>query len=79
VTVLVAGANCGAVAEQASKVSKVSKVILSQDAGFEKGLAENITTAVLASIKSGGVAFLNTFHHIDFFLSLSRRQFYCVI
>lgn len=53
VTVLVSGANCSAVAEQASKVASVSKVILAQDAGLEKGLAENITNAILASIKSG--------------------------
>jgi electron transfer flavoprotein alpha subunit len=53
VTVLVAGNNCSSVAEEASNVASVSKVLLSQDGALEKGLAENITNAALNSINSG--------------------------
>ncbi len=48
VHVLVAGANAAAVAEQASKISGVSKVLLADAPAFADGLAENVAEQVLA-------------------------------
>ncbi len=48
VHVLVAGAGCGAVAEQAAKVSGVSKVLVADAPHFADGLAENVAEQVLA-------------------------------
>lgn len=48
VTVLVAGTECAAVAEQASKLKGVTKVLLAQNPGFKGHTAESITDAVLA-------------------------------
>ena len=43
---LVAGANCAAVAEQASKVNGVSKVLVADNAAYEHQLAENVSLLV---------------------------------
>jgi len=48
VHVLVAGANCGAVAEQAAKVAGVSKVLVADAPHFADGLAENVSEQILA-------------------------------
>lgn len=48
VTVLVAGTECAAVAEQVSKIKGVSKVLLAQNAAFKGHTAETITDAVVA-------------------------------
>lgn len=46
ITILVAGAGCGAVAEQAAKVAGVSKVLLADNAAYANQLAENIAGLV---------------------------------
>ncbi len=46
ITILVAGHNCQAVAEQAAKVSGVSKVLLANNAAYEHQLAENVSLLV---------------------------------
>ncbi|WP_298443171.1 FAD-binding protein [uncultured Ferrimonas sp.] len=56
VTVLVAGAGCQAVAEQAAQVSGVAKVLLADKASYEHQLAENVSLLV-AELGAG-------FHHI---------------
>ncbi|WP_067522468.1 electron transfer flavoprotein subunit alpha/FixB family protein [Endozoicomonas ascidiicola] len=43
---LVAGANCGAVAEQAANVAGVVKVLVADNAAFEHHLAENVSLLV---------------------------------
>jgi electron transfer flavoprotein alpha subunit len=48
VHILVAGHNCGAAAEAASKVAGVSKVLVADAAQFADGLAENIAAQALA-------------------------------
>jgi electron transfer flavoprotein alpha subunit len=48
VHVLVAGANAGAAAAAAAQVAGVSKVLHADDAGLAHGLAENVTSQVLA-------------------------------
>jgi electron transfer flavoprotein alpha subunit len=48
VHVLVAGFNCAAVAEAASKIAGVAKVLLVDAAQFKDGLAENLAEQVLA-------------------------------
>ncbi len=48
VHILVAGAGCGAVAEQAAKVAGVSKVLVADAPHFADGLAENIAEQILA-------------------------------
>jgi electron transfer flavoprotein alpha subunit len=48
VHVLVAGANCGAAAEAASKISGVAKVLVADAPHLGEGLAENIAEQVLA-------------------------------
>jgi electron transfer flavoprotein alpha subunit len=45
--VLVAGSNCAAVAEQASKVSGVSKVLVADNTAYEHQLAENVSLLVV--------------------------------
>ncbi|WP_286262392.1 electron transfer flavoprotein subunit alpha/FixB family protein [Thalassotalea atypica] len=45
--ILVAGANCGAVAEEAAKVNGVSKVLVADNAAYEHQLAENVSALVL--------------------------------
>jgi len=48
VHVLVAGANCGAAAEAASKIAGVAKVLVADAAHLGDGLAENVAEQVLA-------------------------------
>lgn len=54
---LVAGANCGAVAEQVAKVAGVGTVHVADDASLEHGLAENVAPLV-ASLMETHDAFL---------------------
>jgi len=46
--VLVAGHNCGAVAEAASKLAGAAKVLVSDAAQFADGLAEDVSEQMLA-------------------------------
>ena len=48
VTVLVAGLSCAAVGEAAAKVNGVSKVLVADNAIYEHGLAENLSTLVVS-------------------------------
>jgi electron transfer flavoprotein alpha subunit len=48
VHILVAGSNCGAVAEQAAKVAGVAKVLVADAPHFADGLAENVAEQILA-------------------------------
>ncbi|MEW9799564.1 electron transfer flavoprotein subunit alpha/FixB family protein [Alteromonas sp. CYL-A6] len=48
IDVLVAGENCGAVAEQAAKLSGVSKVLVADNAAYAHMLAENTADLVLS-------------------------------
>ena len=48
VHILVAGSNCGAVAEAAAKVAGVSKVLVADAPHFADGLAENVAEQILA-------------------------------
>ena len=48
VHVLVAGAGCAAVADEAAKMAGVIKVLLADDAQFEKQLAEPIADLVVS-------------------------------
>jgi electron transfer flavoprotein alpha subunit len=48
VHILIAGHNCGAAAEAASKVAGVSKVLVADAAQFAEGLAENVAEQALA-------------------------------
>jgi electron transfer flavoprotein alpha subunit len=48
VHILVAGANCGAVAEAAAKIAGVAKVLLADAPQFADGLAENVAEQALA-------------------------------
>jgi len=52
--VLVAGENASAVADQASKVAGVAKVLLADSPALADGLAENVAAQVLAI---NGIAF----------------------
>jgi len=52
ITVLVAGAGCGAVAEQAAKVAGVSKVLVADNAAYGHQLAENVAALVAEVGKS---------------------------
>lgn len=54
---LVAGKDCGAVAEAAAKIEGVTKVLKADDAAYEHGLAENIAP-LAASVMEGYDAFL---------------------
>ncbi|MBB1489138.1 electron transfer flavoprotein subunit alpha/FixB family protein [Oceanospirillum sediminis] len=54
ITVLVAGSNCGAAAEEAAKLSGVSKVIVADNAAYEHLLAENVSLLVAALVKDSG-------------------------
>ena len=47
VHLLVAGANCRAVAEQAAKIAGVGKVHLADDAAYEHALAENVAPLIV--------------------------------
>jgi electron transfer flavoprotein alpha subunit len=48
VHLLVAGSNCGAVAEQAAKIAGVTKVLVADAPHFADGLAENVAEQILA-------------------------------
>jgi electron transfer flavoprotein alpha subunit len=48
VHILVAGANCGAAAEQAAAIAGVAKVLVADAAWFADGLAENVAEQALA-------------------------------
>jgi len=52
VSVLVAGHQCGAVAEAAAKISGVAKVLVADDPAFANALAENVA-ALLVDLASG--------------------------
>ncbi|GAA0286133.1 FAD-binding protein [Psychrosphaera haliotis] len=47
ITVLVAGLNCSGVADEASKIDGVSKVLLADNAAYEHSLAENLGALVV--------------------------------
>ena len=47
VTILVAGSGCGAVAEQASKVAGVAKVLVADNAAYANMLAENTSALIV--------------------------------
>jgi electron transfer flavoprotein alpha subunit len=47
VDILVAGKDCGAVAEAAAKIAGARKVLLADDAAYEHGLAENVAPLVV--------------------------------
>lgn len=51
ITCLVAGSNCGKVAEEASKISGISKVLVADDAVFNGGLPEALTPLILETQK----------------------------
>lgn len=57
VTALVAGHNCGSVAEAAAKIAGVSKVLKADDAAYAHALAENVAPLV-AGLMAGYDAFL---------------------
>jgi electron transfer flavoprotein alpha subunit len=46
IDILVAGANCGAVAEEAAKVAGVGKVLVADNAAYEHQLAENVSLLI---------------------------------
>ncbi|QIQ87572.1 electron transfer flavoprotein subunit alpha/FixB family protein [Erythrobacter sp.] len=54
---LVAGKDCGAVADAAAKIAGVTKVLKADDAAYEHGLAENVAP-LAASVMEGYDAFL---------------------
>ncbi len=60
IDVLVAGAGCGAVAEQAAKAAGVRKVLLADNAAYEHQLAENL--AALAAEVGAGYGHVLTGH-----------------
>ena len=51
-TILVAGADCGGVADQAAKVAGVSKVLVADASEYENALAENVA-ALLVDLANG--------------------------
>ena len=57
VTALVAGHDCGSVAEGAAKIVGVSKVLKADDAAYANGLAENVAP-LIAGLMEGYDAFL---------------------
>jgi electron transfer flavoprotein alpha subunit len=54
ITILVAGADCAAVAEAASKVDGVSKVLVADNAAYAHRLAENVSPLVAGIAKDYG-------------------------
>ena len=46
IDILVAGANCGAVAEAAAAVAGVGKVLVADNAAYEHQLAENVSLLI---------------------------------
>ncbi len=57
VTVLVAGSDCGAVADAAAQVEGVAKVLKADDAAYAHGLAENVAP-LIADLMEGFDAFV---------------------
>src|SRR4051812_45619346 len=47
VHILVAGSGCGAVADAASQVAGVAKVLVADDASYDHGLAENMAPLIV--------------------------------
>jgi electron transfer flavoprotein alpha subunit len=84
VTVLVAGSDCGAAAEQASKVANVDKVLCCDEAGLGNGLAENMSKAVAAAVAAGGWCNLfacsrtEVFHFLICQFNASVVRFVCI-
>lgn len=60
VDILVAGAACQAVAQQAAKLTGVRKVLLSQAPHLADGLAENLANLVVPLVRSGGYRYVLT-------------------
>ena len=54
ITVLVAGSNCGAAAEEAAKLNGVAKVVVADNAAYGHLLAENVSLLVAALAKDSG-------------------------
>ncbi len=54
VTVLVAGEGCGAVAEAAAKIAGVARVLVSDDARYAHGTAENLAALIVGLAKDYG-------------------------
>ena len=52
IDILVAGANCGAVAEAAAAVAGVGKVLVADNAAYEHQLAENVSL-LIAEVGAG--------------------------
>jgi len=52
IDILVAGANCGAVAEEAAKIAGVGKVLVADNAAYEHQLAENVSL-LIAEVAAG--------------------------
>ncbi|HEY7776644.1 MAG TPA: electron transfer flavoprotein subunit alpha/FixB family protein, partial [Kineobactrum sp.] len=52
ITILVAGANCGAVGEQAAAVAGVSRVLVADNPAYEHQLAENVSL-LIAEVAAG--------------------------
>ncbi|NPU93692.1 MAG: electron transfer flavoprotein subunit alpha/FixB family protein [Gammaproteobacteria bacterium] len=52
ITILVAGAGCGAVAQQAAKVAGIAKVLVADNAAYAHQLAENVS-ALVAEVGKG--------------------------
>jgi electron transfer flavoprotein alpha subunit len=52
VTALVAGKDCGSVAEAAAQIAGISKVLKADDAAYEHGLAENVAPLVAGLMES---------------------------
>ncbi|MBU2713039.1 electron transfer flavoprotein subunit alpha/FixB family protein [Zooshikella harenae] len=79
VDILVAGAACGKVAEQAAQVAKVRKVLLADHAGYEHQLAENIAKLVATIGKNythilapAGTQGKNTLPHVAALLDVDQ-------
>jgi len=53
ITVLVSGSGCAGVASEAAAVAGVTKVLLADDAAFEKAVAENMTNSIVAAQEAG--------------------------
>jgi electron transfer flavoprotein alpha subunit len=58
ITVLVSGAECKGVADEAAKLEGVSKVLVADSSSLEHPLAENLATVILDAQKA------NTYSHI---------------
>lgn len=52
VDILVAGQNCGSVAEQAAKITGAAKILVADDAQYERPLAENMASLIVALMEN---------------------------